>query len=187
MIRSYTRFILASNEARPLYLDPDERRWLVFDRPVHRVDGAETQQFISRLDAWLKTEDALDKVYNWFMKYDLEGFNHKRAPESKALQAMVALSVNPHEEFTAEFIQENIVFTLKELQDAFLAEGLTKASPSHVPHIMSKLGYIKSQIQFDGKRSIYYYPMGVTPDQVQGLCNSRAKAVQEAGKPYPPF
>ncbi|WP_312548513.1 DUF5906 domain-containing protein [Massilia sp.] len=187
MVRSYTRFILASNEARPLYLDPDERRWLVFDRLVHRVDGAETQQFIARLDAWLKTEGALDKVFNWFMKYDLSGFNHKRAPESKALQAMVALSVNPHEEFTAGFIRDNIVFTLKELQDAFLAEGLPKANPSHVPHIMSKLGYTKSQIQFDGKRSMYYYPMGVTPDQVQGLCNSRAKAVQEADKLNPPF
>lgn len=187
MVRSYTRFILASNEARPLYLDPDERRWLVFDRLVHRVDGSETQQFVSRLDSWLKTEGALDRVYNWFMKYDLTGFNHKRAPESKALQAMVALSVNPHEEFTASFIEENIVFTLKELQDAFLAEGLSKANASHIPHIVSKLGYTKSQIQFDGNRSIYYYPIGVTRDQVQGLRNSRAIAVQEADKINSPF
>lgn len=187
MVPSYTRFILASNEARPLYLDADERRWLVFDRLVHRIDGNETQQFIACLDAWIKSEGALDKIYNWFMNYDLTGFNHKRAPESKALKEMVALSVNPHEEFTAVFIQDNIVFTLKELQDAFLAEGLPKANPSHVPHIMSKLGYTKSQIQFDGKRSMYYYPMNVKSDQVQGLCNSRAKAVQEAQFETSPF
>jgi len=97
------------------------------------------------------------------------------------------LSVNPHEEFTAGFIKDNIVFTLKELQDAFFAEGLTKATPAHIPHIMSKLGYTKSQIQFDGKRSMYYYPTNVTPDQVQGLRNSRAKAVQEADFINSPF
>lgn len=187
MVRSYTRFILASNEARPLYLDPDERRWLVFNRLTHRVDGAETQDFISRLDAWIKSEGALDKIYNWFMKYDLNEFNHKRAPESEALKAMVAMSVNPHEEFTAGFIKDNVVFTLKELQEAYLNDGLTKANPSHVPHIMLKLGYTKSQIQFDGKRATYYYPMSVKPDQVQGLCNSRAKAVQEADFINSPF
>lgn len=52
---------------------------------------------------------------------------------------------------------------------------------------MLKLGYTKSQIQFDGKRATYYYPMGVKPDQVQGLCNSRAKALQEADFVNSPF
>lgn len=178
MVRSFTRFILASNEARPLYLDPDERRWLVFDRLVHRVDGADTQVFIARLDAWLKTPGALDAVFNWFMAYDLTDFNHKRAPESKALQAMVALSTNPHEEYAAGFIMDNVVFTLADLQDAFVADGLPKATPGHVPHIMSKLGYTKAQIKFDGKRSTYYFPMNVTPDQVQGLCKGNARGVQ---------
>lgn len=187
MVPSYTRFILASNEARPLYLDPDERRWLVFDRLIHRVDGSETQQFISRLDAWIRSKGALDRVYNWFMQYDLTNFNHKRAPKSKALEVMVALSVNPHEEFTAGFIKDNVAFTLKELQDALLAAGLTKVKPAHVPHIMSKLGYTKSQIQFDGERPMYYYPMNVRPDQVQGLRNSRARAVQESHMENPPF
>lgn len=187
MVRSYTRFILASNEARPLYLDPDERRWLVFDRLVHRVDGAETQEFIARLDAWLKGPGALDAVFNWFMAYDLEGFNHKRAPKSQALEAMVALSTNPHEEFAAGFIKDNVVFTLAELQEAFVADGLPRASPAHVPHIMRKLGYTKSQIQFDGNRSTFYYPMNVTPDQVQGLRKGRAKVVQEGEIRATPF
>jgi hypothetical protein len=178
MVRSYTRFILASNEARPLYLDPDERRWLVFDRLVHRVDQTETQTFIARLDVWLKSPGALDAVYNWFMAYDLTtGFNHKRAPESRALQAMVALSTNPHEDFAVGFIMDNVVFTLADLQDAFVADGLSKASPAHVPHIMRKLGYTKAQIQIDGIRRTHYFPMGVTPDQVQGLCKGGAKVM----------
>jgi hypothetical protein len=187
MVRSYTRFILASNEARPLYLDPDERRWLVFDKLVHRVDGDETQEFIARLDAWLKNPGALDAVFNWFMVYDLTGFNHKRAPESQALKAMVALSTNPHEDFAAGFITDNVVFTLADLQDAFVADGLSKAKPAHVPHIMRKLGYTKAQIQIDGIRRTHYFPMSANPDQVQGLCKGSAKVVQGSEIGISPF
>ena len=39
-------------------------------------------------------------------RFDLTGFNHKRPPESEALKAMLALSVNPHEEFAAGFIED---------------------------------------------------------------------------------
>lgn len=183
MVPSFTRFILASNEARPLYLDPDERRWLVFDRLRHRVDATETQQFIAALDAWVKSPEALGTIYNWLMQYDLTGFNHKRPPESEALKAMVALSVNPHEEFAAGFIIDNEIFTLAELQAAFRTDGLPNASPSHVPHIMRKLGYTKSQIQIAGiGRSTYYYPMGLSTTQVQEWCKGRARDVQ--GTPF---
>lgn len=179
MVPSYTRFILASNEARPLYLDPDERRWLVFDRLRHRVDATETQLFIASLDAWVKSPGALDALYNWFMAYDLTGFNHKRPPESEALRAMVALSVNPHEEFAAGFIKDNEIFTLAELQAAFRADGLPNASPYHVPRIMEKLGYTKSQIQIAGiGRSTYYYPTDRTPTDVQEWCKGRARDMQ---------
>jgi hypothetical protein len=180
MVPSYTRFILASNEARPLFLDEDERRWLVFDRLKHRIDGRETQQFIANLDQWIKSSGTLDCIYNWFMEYDLSGFNHKRAPKSEALKAMIALSTNPHEEFAEGFIKDNIIFTLAELQVAFKEDGLPAASASHVPHIMRKLGYTKSQIQVAGVgRNTYYYPIGLSSTDVQGWCKERARVVQE--------
>lgn len=182
MVPSSTRFILASNEARPLYLDPDERRWLVFDRLVHRNDATDTQRFIAELDAWVKSAGGLDAIYNWFMAYDLEGFNHKRPPESEALKAMVAMSVNPHEEFAAGYIKDNKIFMLVDLQEAFKSDGLPPASPSHVPRIMSKLGYAKSQIQVEGRRNTYYYPMGLTPLDVQEWCKSSARVAQ--GPPF---
>ncbi|WP_175016883.1 primase-helicase family protein [Massilia sp. YMA4] len=181
MVPSYTRFILASNEARPLYLDPDERRWLVFDRLRHRVDASETQQFIAKLDAWVRSPGALDAIYNWFMGFDLTGFNFKHPPESEALKAMVALSVNPHEEFAAGYIEDNPIFMLADLQAAFIEDGLPRAHPSHVPHIMRKLGYQKSQIQIAGiGRNTYYYPMGMTKEHVQEHCKGSARVVQES-------
>jgi hypothetical protein len=104
MVHRYTRFILASNAPRPLYLDPDERRWLVFNKIVHRVDGDETQAFIAVLDKWIKSDGALDALYNWFMSFDLTGFNHKRAPQSAALKAIVALT--SHDSSTIEIRSE---------------------------------------------------------------------------------
>lgn len=187
MVRSYTRFILASNEARPLYLDPDERRWLVFNKLVHRTDRAETQAFIAKLAAWLEAPGALDAVYNWFLGYDLAGFNHKNPPASTALQAMVELSVNPHEEFAAGFIKDNIVFQLAELQRAFKEDGLAQASPSHVPHIMRKLGYAKAQLLIDGSRNTYYFPIGYSREQVQGVRKGDARVVQEVDGEKCPF
>jgi hypothetical protein len=178
MVRTYTRFILASNEARPLYLDEDERRWLAFDRMKHRVDATETQAFIAQLDAWIKLPGSLDAVYSWFLRYDLTGFNPKRPPESTALQAIVALSTNPQEEFAIGFAADNIVFTLAELQDALVRDGLTKLKPSHVPHIMSRLGYTKAQILITGNRSTYYFPDGMSAYEVQEVRNGNARVVQ---------
>ncbi|WP_323142801.1 primase-helicase family protein [Massilia phyllosphaerae] len=178
MVRTYTRFILASNEARPLYLDEDERRWLAFDRMKHRVDATETQSFIAQLDAWIKLPGSLDAVYCWFLRYDLTGFNPKRPPESSALQAIVALSTNPQEEFAIGFAADNIVFTLAELQDALVMDGLTKLKPSHVPHIMSRLRYTKAQMLITGNRSTYYFPDGMSAYEVQEVRNGNARVVQ---------
>jgi len=182
MVYSYTRFILASNEVRPLYLDPDERRWLVFDRLVHKTDRTETQRFIATFDKWLQSPDALDSIYHWFMTYDIEDFNHKNPPESEALKDMVAMSINVHEEFTANYIKDYPVFTRKELLAAFDEDGLSKPKDAHLPNIMLALGYTKAQYQIERKRTTYYFPIGWTREQVerqvQGECNVNAMLVQ---------
>ncbi|UTY57003.1 hypothetical protein [Massilia sp. erpn] len=175
------------NEARPLYLDPDERRWLVFNKLTHRVDRPETQGFLAKLQEWLHVPGAYDAIHRWFNEYDLTGFNHKNPPTSSALQQMVDLSVNPHEEFAAGFIKDNVVFQLSELQAAFKEDGLPPASPSHVPNIMRKLGYEKAQMLINTKRNTYYFPMGYTREQVQGVCMARAMGVQEADGITAPF
>jgi len=100
---------------------------------------------------------------------------------------MVELSVNPHEEFAAGFIEEHIVFQLSELQAAFKEDGLPPASPSHVPNIMRKLGYLKAQMLVNGKRNTYYFPDGYTREQVQGVCIANAMGVQEGGGTNSPF
>lgn len=191
MVYSYTRFILASNEVRPLYLDPDERRWLVFDRLVHKIDRTETQAFIATFDKWLQSPGALDSIYRWFMTYDISDFNHKNPPESTALKEMVEMSINVHEEFTANYIKDNPVFTRKELLEAFDEDGLSKPKDAHLPNIMLALGYTKDQYQFNRIRATYYFPIGWTKDQVerqvQGACNANAKPMQAIASANYPF
>lgn len=66
MVDTYARFILASNEYKPLHLDASERRWYVPSRLQHRESRQETQAFIKQLADWLAIPGSLCKVYNYF-------------------------------------------------------------------------------------------------------------------------
>ena len=52
-VEIFSRIIFASNEYRPLRLDPDERRWYVPRRIEHSESRAETQSLIDSLEDWL--------------------------------------------------------------------------------------------------------------------------------------
>ncbi len=168
MVQCYTRFILASNEARPLYLDPDERRWFVLTRAVHRENRQETQEFIASLDAWLKLPGSLDRVFNFFSTYPLSDFNHKSVPVSDGLQAIIDLSKNPHEAFFVEFIAEHKVFSRNELVDAYKADGMNRPSDQHIKQMVEKFGLERSRPRFNGvQQGWLYHPPGMTDAEMQ--------------------
>lgn len=172
MVNTYVRFILASNEAKPLHLDDDERRWFVCSRLAHRVDVAETQTFIQKLSDWLELPGSLDVVYNWFMAYDLTGFNPKYVAQSVTLKSIIGLSRNVHHEFIEEYIVEKKVFSNAELMDAFASDGLSRPSDSHVSHILASLGYKRKQVRLvSGSKQRLCYPDGMEIEEIRSLCN----------------
>ncbi|WP_258962942.1 primase-helicase family protein, partial [Klebsiella pneumoniae] len=65
MVSTYTRFILASNERRPIRFSPNERerRWFVVRFMEHRHNPVETGEFIGRLAQWLTQDGSLDAIY----------------------------------------------------------------------------------------------------------------------------
>ena len=162
MVHTYSRVILASNEDRPLYLDANERRWYVAARIGHRVDRAETADFIAKLAAWLALPGSLCKVYNFFMRYDLSGFNAKSVPESAGLEAMVAMSRNPYADFLESYVAEHSVFRYSEMVDALRADGLTKPSDREMVHLLREVGYEKSQPRIEGKPIRLCHPVGMS-------------------------
>lgn len=156
------RMILASNEEAPLVLEPGERRWYVTAYQMHRDDdSAATQAHIVKTAAWLQEPGNLDRVYNWFMSYDLAGFNHKLLPQSTGLQAMIELSRSPHANFVETFVSENLVFRYPDLIEAMQLEKMKPPSDREMVHVLHEVGYAKSQPRIDGKLVRLCHPIGM--------------------------
>lgn len=176
MVVTYTRFILASNERKPLHLDASERRWFAPAYMAHKVDRTETQAFIQRLDCWLSLPGSLCKVYNFFCSYSLEGFNPKAVPHSTGLQAIIGMSKSPYSEFLEGFASENTVFTYAEVVEALRTEGLSKPSDNHLGHLLREVGYEKSQPRIDGKLKRLFHPAGMELESIRAAFRARESA-----------
>lgn len=161
MVPTFVRFVLASNEPRPLVLDASERRWYVLARLVHRQDRKETQAFIAQLAEWLDEPGSLDRVYNWFMSQSLDGFNPKCVPDSAGLAAMVAMSRNPYADFLEGYLSEHCVFRYSDMVDALRAEFLTKPGDREMVHLLREVGYEKTQPRIEGKLTRLCHPIGM--------------------------
>jgi hypothetical protein len=179
MVDTFTRFILASNEHKPLTLEATERRWYVPARLVHKVDRHETQAFIQSLADWLKLPGSLDAVYHYFMAYPLEGFNYKNVPDSDGLLAIVGMSKSPYADFLDGFVREHKVFTYRELVDAIGLEGLSKPGDAHLVHLLREVGYEKTQPRIDGNQTRLCHPIGMTLEEKRAAY--KAETTQPAG------
>lgn len=162
MITTYTRFILASNETRPLFLESNERRWFVVTPLVHKIDATETAAFIKKLVDWLALEGSLDALHHFFMSYDLTGFNPKRIEQTESLKAMIVLSANPDLDFIKQVLEDNKVCTNAELMQAFKDDGRTPPSSKQVPHLLRELGLESRRIDLKEFRKSVILPVGMS-------------------------
>lgn len=150
MVDTFTRFILASNEARPLRLDDNERRWYCPKRLEHRTSKEETQLFIGLLADALKRPGYLDAIYNWFMAYDIGNFNHKHIAQSDMLLEMIGLSENSSDYLFSDFTANHSFFKQKELLTAFEDEGLSRPHDAYVKNMLQSLGFKRKQFRSEG-------------------------------------
>lgn len=156
MVRTYTRFILASNLDRPLRLDEDDRRWFAPAKLVHKVSKEETQEFVSALATWLKEPESLSLIYRWFMEYDLTGFNPKHIEQTEQLKAMIGMSKNALDEVYADYFAENEVLHVAELQAHIMDSGYSKPQNSAINHALIEGGYRTQELQLHGSRRRYW-------------------------------
>jgi hypothetical protein len=162
MVKTYTRFILASNEDRPLKLEANERRWYVTAKIGHRHSRSETAAFIGKLAAWLELPGSLDRVFNYFMGYDLTGFNPKSVPDSSGLAAMIEMSHDPFTEFLRGYVSDHCVFRYADMVEDLRQEGMTKPSDRELVHLLREVGYEKSQPRIEGKLLRLCHPAGMS-------------------------
>lgn len=173
MVRTYARFILASNEVKPLHLDESERRWFVLKYLSHKVDRAETQQFIKSLADWLELPGSLCKVYNYFLACDLTGFNHKNPPMTDSLRAIVEMGRCPYALFLAEYTADRKLFDRPELVAALRAEEMSKPSDQRLSHLIREAGYARSRPLINGtQHGGIYHPVGMPLEEIRAVLAS---------------
>jgi hypothetical protein len=171
MVRTYTRFFLASNEDTPLNLEANERRWYVLSKIEHRVDGDETAAFIKTLDDWLDLPGSLDAVYHYFMNYSLEGFNHKRVSQSATLLDMVKRSKGIHADVLEAFIVDHPVFTTAEWMAEYDEQSLTRPPTKQIPALLQSVGYENDArpVGEGNKPRRICYPIGMPLEKIRAV------------------
>ena len=170
MVDTCTRIILASNEAKPLDLDEDERRWFVPARLVHEENLQSTQQFIKSLQLVLDKPGSLDAIYHYFMTYDLTDFNPKFVAQTDTLLDMVKLSKGIHGDLLAEFIEDHPVFTTAEWLAEYDRQGLPRLRDTRkIPALLLEAGYEKGRPTVHGQRDPLCYPKGWDAAQIEAV------------------
>ena len=168
MTKTYTRFLLASNEQIPLAFDKDERRWVPLTRAFHEVNRETTQAHIKELSDWMDLPGSLDAVHNFFMTYDLDGFNPKCPPQTATMREMVSKGKGIHADLLADFILDNEVFTTSEWMAEYERQSLPKLRDAKaIPALLLEAGYEKSRPTVHGERETLCYPLGWTPQQIE--------------------
>ena len=173
-VEIFSRIIFASNEYRPLRLDPDERRWYVPRRIEHSESRAETQSLIDSLEDWLDA-GGLDVVYNYFMSYSLDGFHHKRIHQTETLKGMIGASQSVLEEALDVWLEGQLAFTPATLYKAFDDEpkDLIKSK-------LTERGFVQKKLMNAPTRSAYWLHKSTKPaDAAKWLTDKSFQKVDE--------
>jgi len=185
MVRTYTRFILASNEARPLRLDDNERRWYVPKRLEHRVDKAETQKFIEKLSAKLDVPGFLEAIYEWLMEYDISDFNYKHVDQSDTLKAIIGLSGNFLDGAYDDFLEERQVFSLREIKSYFDEEQLNLPSDRAIGFALGERGFESKPLKIPGGKSRFWVRKGLSTAEARQILDRKFQSTSQANASMP--
>lgn len=167
MVPTYTRFILASNEEKPLDLEEGDRRWFVPKFLKHRKDKKETAEFLKELATDLDKPGMMDAAYQYFMHYSLEGFNHKHVAQTETLINMIGMSKGIHGDLLQDFIEERPVFTTAEWMTEYDNQKLPRPNAKAIPALLQELGYVNTQKMIRKTRMKICHPAGWDIAQIE--------------------
>jgi len=186
MVDTYSRFILATNEEKPLDVDESDRRWWIAKRLTYSngLTGDEGRKqrkrdVIEPLADWLKLDGALEAMHAFFLGFDLTGFDPNSPPMTATLQEQITKSVTIEQGFALDFVTAhgNKVMKSGELTAYFMAEGMTKPGNKAISDLFEWCGYHVDSLTVRGVKTRWWFPTSMTKGE--------AEAVLEAAEPEP--
>jgi hypothetical protein len=120
-IKIYTRIWLNSNQVRPLRVDEQDRRWFA-PKYIEKSEGVHTSVYLEKMDYYLANKNGLNQIYNYFLTYSLDGFNHKMIDQTDTLKDIIGLSVSTIEKKVSDWIVNKVAFKNDDLVSYFSDE-----------------------------------------------------------------
>ncbi len=119
--RNCCNFVFLSNEARPLALEADDRRYAVFWTAAKRTDG-----LYAKVAHSLKY-GAVEAFYHHLLTLDLSGFNeHTPPPMTSAKMDLVELGLKPAERFARDWLAHGLELPLWACSTSQLYKGFQR-------------------------------------------------------------
>lgn len=177
MVATYTRFFLASNEEVPLDLDDTERRWWIPKRLGYsngltgKAGRDDRQKLIKRLSEWLKSDGALEAIYDFLATYPIGDFDVKSCPMTDTLQEQIAKSVTVEQSFALDFLTSHATKVLKsqDLSKAFTDSGMSKPSNIAIGKLLEQCDFRPESLTVDGSKGRWWIPASMTKPEAEAI------------------
>lgn len=178
MVRTYTRFFLASNEEVPLELDDTDRRWWIPKRLEYSygLTGDEGRKerkrnVIQPLADYLKLDGALEAIYDYFNTYPLDGFDAKTPPMTVTLREQIEKSISVEQATASDFLLGHRTKVLKsgDLMTAFASAGLSRPANQAISKLFADAGYRQDYLTIDTTKSRWWFPLTMTRAEAEAI------------------
>ena len=132
------------------------------------------KKLIQRLSDWLKDDGAIEAVHEYFMNYDLEGFDPKTAPDTATRREQIIKSETVEQGFTLDFLGNHATKIVKteELSKAFQDRGMSKPGNKALTDLFNHCDYQKETLSAHGQTTRWWFPASMTKAEAETALQS---------------
>lgn len=172
--QNFANMTFLSNELVPLYIDPEDRRFLVIWTPPPHPDGL---PFYAGLGETSMSDRTVQALYHYFLTVDLTGFNaHTKPPMTQAKRDLIDASLESHQRFVRDWLADELPVrcrpcTSRDLYHAYLfwcreyGERFPKAENKFAVRAKKEMAFGSKRYMAGGseRQGICYVPHTYTP------------------------
>lgn len=152
----YYRIVAASNDQRPLHIEPGDRRWFVPEYATHKIDLQETASFVGLFVEWIESDpSALVQIRDYLEGVEIPDLHV--APMTKAKERIVATDKSSEKVAIVEdFLRTNgeqMVYTVSALSVRF---AKWKVADQEIIEALRLAGFESYQRRINGTKARWW-------------------------------